>query len=125
MHERTVQLAGWDAIYTVQLDPTLRPVRYEIAPWADRQHTSLQFVGHLQNLGGWSRPVRTLLVERVPVTKNAAGHEVLLEIAPTVSTSERCAVEITTRVLELGPTGQAVGERLVFSGKSYRECGVD
>jgi hypothetical protein len=122
-NERTVQLAGWDAIYTVQLDSTLRPVRYETTPWADRQHTPPQFVGHQQNLGGWSRPVGTLLVERVLVAKNAAGHEFVLEIAPKASTSERCVAEITTRVLELSTTGQTVGERLVFRGKGYRECG--
>jgi hypothetical protein len=122
-NERTVQLAGWDAIYTVQLDSTLRPVRYQIAPWPDRQHTPPQFVGHQQNLGGLSRPVGTLAVERVLVTKDARGHEFLLEITPKASTSERCLVEITTRVLELSATGQTVGERLVFRGKGHRECG--
>lgn len=122
-NERTVQLAGWDAIYTVRLDSTLRPVRYEIAAWADRQHTPPQFIGHQQNLGGWSRPVGTGAVERVLVTKNPAGHEFLLEITPKASTSERCVVEVTTRVLELSATGQTVGERLVFRGRGYRECG--
>jgi hypothetical protein len=122
-NERTVQLAGWDAIYTVQLDSTLRPVRYQIAPWADRPQPPSQFVGHQQNLGGWSRPIGTLAVERVLVTKNAAGHEFLLEITPKASTSERCVVEITTRVLELSATGQTVGERLVFRGKGHQECG--
>jgi hypothetical protein len=122
-NERTVQIASWDAIYTVQLDSTLRPVHYEKAPWADHQHTPPQFVGHQQNLGGWSRPVGTLAVERVLLTKNPAGHEFFLEITPKASTSERCVVEITTRILELRATGRTVGERLVFSGKGHRECG--
>src|SRR5919199_931436 len=61
-NERTVQLASSDAIYTVQLDSARRPVRYEMTPWADRRHTPPQFVGHAQNLGGWSNPVHTLAV---------------------------------------------------------------
>jgi hypothetical protein len=122
-NERNVQLAGWDAIYTVQLDSTLRPVRYQIAPWADPQHIPPQFVGHQQNLGGWSRPLNTLAVERVLITNNAAGHEFLLEITPNASTSEHCVVEITTHVLELNATGQTVGERLLFHGNGHRECG--
>jgi hypothetical protein len=122
-NQRTVQLAALNAIYTVELDSALRPVRYAMAPWADRQHTPPQFVGHEQNLGAWSRPVGTLAVERVLLTKNAAGHEFLLEITPTASTTERCVVEITTRVLELSATGQTVRERVVFRGRGYRECG--
>ena len=120
---QTIQIASHDAIYTVQLDSALRPVRYKKTKWADPRHTPPPFIGRYKNLGGWSRPVNTLVTERVLIAKAPAGHEFFLEIVPKASVSNRCDMEITTRLLEVSPTGQTVGERLLFHGNGARECG--
>ena len=71
--ERTVRLAAYDAIYTVRLDATNRPVRYETSPWMDKQHTPPEFVGHSQNLGAWNQVANTLKIERQSLGPIAGG----------------------------------------------------
>jgi hypothetical protein len=48
---QVIQIAAYDAIYTVHLDSMNRPTDYETTPWADQQNTPPAFVGHSLNLG--------------------------------------------------------------------------
>jgi hypothetical protein len=73
-----------------------------------------------RNLGGWSRPVGTLQVERIPLPASA-GTSVVLEIVPRRAL-ERCMTLIKTRVVVSDSSGQ-LGELTVFEGHGRRACG--
>lgn len=115
--ERAIQLAAFDAMYTVALGPGLRPSGWSASPPREQ----VRFPPG-QNLGAWSRPVDTLKVERVSLLKQPNGYEIILEIVPRAA-SEECVTEITTRVIEVDAIGQVIREWLIFDGKGQRECG--
>ena len=84
--DRTVQLA--DAIYTIQLDATNRPVRYDSSPWLDRGHTPPQFVGHSENLGAFNPAARTLKLRRISLGPVNGGGQYLLEMNANAISSD-------------------------------------
>ena len=121
--ERMVRLAAYDAIYTVHLDETNRPLRYDMILWMDKQHTPAEFVGHSLNLGAWNRVADTLKTERLSLRSVAGGGQYLLEMKGTVVTSERCASTVTTRIVKTDRNGREVQELELFRGRGIRDCG--
>ena len=120
--EREIQLAAFDAIYTVSLDSSERPAQIARAPLAARGQIPPELSGRQQNLGGWSRPASTLRAERTVLAKTGDGYEVVLEIVPRES--GKCATSIMTRLVMLDTTGRVSREHLIFKGVAHRECGA-
>lgn len=121
--ERSVKLAAYDAIYTVQLDEMNRPVRNDAVPWTDRGHVPPEFVGHSPNLGAWNRVANTLKIDRVFLGPVDGGGQYLLEVSGTAIASERCASTVTTRVVRTDRNGREVQEVEIFRGRGIRDCG--
>jgi hypothetical protein len=116
--ERTVQLEAFDALYTVRLDASRHPVRYETAPLDDAQKHLLSG-GRQSRLGGFGFSTKGLAQERRPLMTDASGHAFTLEIEPRPSGPNRCDTEITTRLLESDVSRKVVREQVVFRGKGF------
>jgi hypothetical protein len=71
--DRTVRLAAYNATYTVYLDEESRPLRYDAIERTDVGHTPPEFVGHSDNLGAWSRVVRSLKTDRISLEGDDRG----------------------------------------------------
>lgn len=121
--ERSVRLAAYDAIYTIQLDETNRPVRYDSVPWSDRGHTPPEFVGHSFNLGAWNRSASRLETDHISLGSVDGGGQYLLEISGQAIESERCASMVTTRIIRTDRNGRRVQQLEIFRGRGIRECG--
>jgi hypothetical protein len=120
---RSVRLAAYDAIYTVQLDEMNRPVRYDSVPWKDRAHIPPEFVGHSQNLGAWNRSASSLKTDRISLGSVDGGGQYLLEISGQAIESERCASMVTTRIVRTDRNGRQVQQLEIFRGRGIRDCG--
>jgi hypothetical protein len=121
--ERTIQLAAYDAIYTVLLDGTVRPVKYSANPLTDRGHVPSQFVGQARNLGAWNAMATTLKSERVSLGTVDGGGQYVLEISGAAVESQPCASIVTTRVVRTDRNGREVQQFEVFRGRGIRDCG--
>jgi hypothetical protein len=122
--DRTVQLAAYDAIYTIQLDATNRPVRYDSSPWLDRGHTPPQFVGHSENLGAFNPAARILKLQRISLGPVNGRGQYLLEMNANAISSERCAsIVTTTRIVRTDRNGREVQQFQLYQGQGVRECG--
>ena len=119
--EGRIQVAAFDRLYTITLDHRALPRTFSETlyekpgafPWDD-------VATRQRNLGGWSRPVNTLQIERMPLPA-LGGTAVVLEISPRPA-AERCVTLITTRIVVSDSTGQA-GELRLFEGQGRRDCG--
>lgn len=121
--EGTVQLAAYDAIYTVRLDASNRPIGYEAVPWEKHQNTPPQFVGHSLNLGSQSRTARDLKQRRETIGEAAGGGQYLLEITATPISSDPCSSMVTTRLVRTDRNGREVQQVELFNGRGIRDCG--
>ena len=121
--ERTVRLAAYDAIYTVHLDESGRPVRYDVVPWLDKGRAPPEFAGRSANLGAWNRVAETLRTDRIALGSVAGGGQYLLETKGTAIESEPCASMVTTRIVRTDRNGREVQEVQLFKGRGVRGCG--
>jgi len=121
--ERTVEIAAYDAIYSVRLDAAKRPIGYDTTPWADHQSTPPQFVGHSLNLGALSRAARDLKVQRESLGTVDGGGQYLLAISAVAIPSDRCSSMVTTRLVRTDRNGHQVQQLEIFRGRAVHECG--
>lgn len=116
--EKTVQVWAFDALYTVYLDQSRWPVRYDSIRSGDGQRPI--FTGRRQSsLGGFGFTIKGLATQRKPLMKDASGHEFVIEIGPKPTGSDRCHPEITTRLLELSASGKTLRERVLYRGTAF------
>lgn len=115
--ERSIRLAAYDAIYTVQLDEMNQPVRYDSVPWTDRGHVPPEFVGHFPNLGAWNQAATILKTDRISLGHVDGGGQYLLEISGKAIESERCASMVTTRVVRTDRNGRELQQLEIFRGR--------
>ena len=120
--ERAVRLAALDAVYTVHLDESGRPARYDSVPWADKGHMPPAFIGHAANLAGWNRVAQTLTTERVALGSVGGGGQYLLDTAGAAVASERCASTVTSRIVRTDRNGREVQALQLFQGRGIRDC---
>lgn len=121
--EGRIRIAAFDRLYDITLDDRARPRTFaetvfdkpRAIPWADA-------ASHQRNLGGWSRPVGTLQIERVPLPA-PAGTRAVLEIAPRLGAG-RCVTLIETRVVLSDSAGE-ISALTLFQGHGRRDCGGD
>jgi hypothetical protein len=123
--DRVIQLAAYDAIYTIELDATSRPVRYASTPWPNPGYQiPPQFVGQSPNLGSLNESVAALKSVRIVLGSVPGGGEFLLEMTANATSSERCpAIMTTTRVVRTSLNGGEVQEFQIFRGPGIRGCG--
>jgi hypothetical protein len=118
-----VRLAGWDAIYSVQLDTTFRPIRYNLTPRSDPQHLPPEFVGASRNLGGFNRIANALKVDRVSLGSVNGGGQFLVEVKGAAVPSDRCASTVISRIVRTDRSGREIQELEVFRGRGFGDCG--
>ena len=121
--DRSVRIAAYDAIYTVQLDALVRPTRYDAVPWSAKGRVPAEFVGQSRNLGAWSQVANTLVTDRVVLGPNDDGGRYYLEIGGAAIASERCASMITSRVVRTDRNDHEVQQLELFRGRGVRSCG--
>ena len=118
---RSIELLAFDAVHVVELDAR-RPARYVTKPDPRRVGTvPPEWVNQSQNLGGWSRVLRTLETERELLEKDARGSTYFLEMTPTQIA--RCTLEVRSRVVQVDASGREVNARLLSEVKAFRDCG--
>jgi len=125
-NEHTVRIAGYDTVYTIELDSSRRPIHYVTAA-LPRENTRSEFLTTTRNLGmmsfsggqPWGKTYRELLLPA------ATGHTFVLEFVPDPKKTTSCSAEITTRVLELDRRNRVAAARQIFHGIIGRECGGD
>ena len=124
-HDRSIQLAAYDAIYTIDLDATTRPVRYASTPWPQRGQVPPEFVGQSRNLGSSNAAVGTLKPVRIALLEAfAAGGPYLLDMNATATSAQRCPpILTTTRLIRTDRNGREVEGFQIFRGPGIRACG--
>lgn len=118
--QERILVAAFDRLYTVTLDHRGEPRTFSQALYEKAGVLPPEIQPPQRNLGGWSRPVGTLQVERIQLPARA-GTSVVLEILPRPAI-ERCVTLIKTRVVVSDSRGQ-IGELTVFEGHGRRACG--
>jgi hypothetical protein len=120
-----VDIASFTSIYRVTLDERRRPIRSELrtmfAGGAIPQEFSHNRAGNLGRLGGanaYVKPVRQSLS-----TKPDGGGYTLEVRATTLGPKKNCNITVKSRIIETGPRGRQIGERVLFQGRGFRECG--
>ena len=122
--DRSIQMFGWDAIYTIELDASSGPVRYDSTPWFDRGRLPPQFRDESRNLGKLNPSAASLNPVRVLLRAVADGGQDLLEMSSNTTSSEPCAeLMMTTRVVRIDPEGREIQQLQIFQGRRNRECG--
>ena len=123
--DRAIQLAAYDAIYTIELDTTSRPVRYASTSWPNPGYqVPPQFVSQSRNLGSLNDAVAALKPVRIVLGTVPGGGQFLLEMTANPISSERCpGIMTTTRVVRTNSNGREVQEFRIFRGPGIRACG--
>jgi hypothetical protein len=120
-----IDIASFTTVYRITLDVNDRPVRYEERGSLKGQPIPQAFIqSQFQNLGplggakAYVKPIRTALGVR-PL----GGEYVLEVIAKAIEPAKACEVSVISRIVETDSGGQEVSARLIFEGRSHRECG--
>ena len=121
--ERDIQIAAYDAIYTVRLDSTGRPVSYDSVPWTDHPNMPPQFIARSLNLGEWSLPARYLKEQRELLATASDGGRYVLEITAAPVAANQCLSMVTSRIVRTDRNGHEIQHVDVFRGRGVRECG--
>jgi hypothetical protein len=122
--DRSVRMAAYDAIYTIDLDTDRRPTAYVAEPRPNRNSLlpelrnegNLGMMSYRMRLTTWGAARRDLLL------RTASGNEFVLEFVPDPQKTDECQSEITTRLLELDSRGEVVRALAIFRGLVIREC---
>jgi hypothetical protein len=117
-----IEVASFTAIYRVMLDKQQRPGRYEIKQFATGQKLPPEFYPQ-RNLGMLSSARGK--TERVSLAVRDGGGQVFLEMSGVDVPSEKCRVDLKSRVVETDRNGREVRERVLYQARGSRECGGD
>lgn len=118
----TVELLGWDSLYTVTLDA--RPsVSAVAAPWVTQgaSRRAPAEYGDL-NLGAWSRAAKVGKPDTVALGARATRYRFVLAI-DVGEIEEQCRSHVVTRLLQLNASSHVVATLTLFDGEATRECG--
>ena len=119
----SVQLLGWDSLYTVHLSGARPSVTVEIAPWAQPGAPRQAPADYAQlNLGAWNRAARAGRPDTIAIGVQATAYRFLLSI--DVRPSQRpCAYSVVTRLVQVDATSHVIAALKLFEGQAARECG--
>lgn len=117
-----IEVASFTAIYRVTLDDSIRPIRYDVRPFATGQKVPPEFYPQ-RNLGMLSPARAHGKFERVSLGGRDGGGHVFLEMAGYDVPNERCRVELKTRVVETDRNGREIRDRVIYQAREHRECG--
>jgi hypothetical protein len=121
--EGWIDVASFTATYHVTLDGQARPIRYDVRPFAAGQSVPPESFSQ-GNLGTLSPARASGKVERVSLGTKEGGGQFLLEMAGRDIPNEKCAVALTTRVVETDRNGREVRQRIIYQARGHRECGM-
>jgi len=119
----SVELLGWDSLYTATLTGAKTSLVARIAPWAHQgtSRQALQEYGAL-NLGGWSTAVRVGRADTIPLA--IASRRYTFALAIDVQPLPReCAYKVVTRLVQRDSSSRPVATLTLFDGKGTMECG--
>ncbi len=119
----SVQLLGWDSLYTVKLNSSRPSVVTQVAPWT-KQGTSRQPPPDYAqlNLGGWNPAAKAGRPDTIALRVQSTASRFLLVI-DVRATEQPCAYKVVTRLLQLDAASHVVATLKLFDGDALRECG--
>lgn len=119
----SVQVLGWDSLYTVNLSGPKPTVVAEVAPWAQPGASRQQPAGYAQlNLGAWSRAAKDGRTETVAVSVQSTSYRFFLSI-DVRATPGTCRSRVVTNLVQVDGTSRVVATLKLFDGEAARECG--
>ena len=119
----SVQLLGWDSLYTVNLTGPRPSVVTQVAPWTKRGTSRHPPPDYAQlNLGGWSPAGRAGRPDTIALGVQSTASRFLLAF-DVRSTEQPCAYKLVTRLLQLDAASHLVATLKLFDGEALRECG--
>jgi len=119
--DRVVELLGWTALYTVQLDTSRRPASYQTVQLSKPGERPRRFAALIGNLAHLSPAVGSLKPEQVRIGTDNRGDTYSLEMTPR--SVNRCTVELTSRIVERDAQGRQSRARVAFQAEIPRGCG--
>ena len=123
--EGWIDVAAFTNVYRVTLDQNSRPVGYEVRLSPDGQKISQEFIlSQIHNLGAPGGGRAYLKPVRVRLSARERGGAYLLEIiAKAIPPLKKCELAMTSRIVETDRNGRKISARIIFQGRSHRECG--
>lgn len=119
----TVELLGWDSLYTVTLDGARPSVSAVAAPWATQGASRRPPAEYPDlNLGAWSRAAKDGKPDTVALVARATRYHFVLAI-DVGEIPEKCRYHVVTRLLQLNASAHVVATLTLFDGEATRECG--
>jgi hypothetical protein len=116
--DQTVEVASWDAAYTVALPNDRNPKpEIKVSAYEELGEIPGRFRVRMLNLGMGARP------GRIDVLTDDNGIEYALEVEPETPLTETCVADAVTRLVAFDTTGQQLAELIVYEGAIYRACG--
>ena len=121
----TVQVLGWDSLYTVDLSTTIRSVAVEAVAAGNAGGSRRVPPGfEVANLGGWSRAATSGRPDTIPLALGAGGCGFVLAFDVRPKSKENpCVSRVVTRLVQLDGRGHVVHSVILFDGEGHRECG--
>ena len=120
----SLQLLGWDSLYTVDLVESHLSLTAARAPWASQGSSRQPLTAYPgMNLGAWSMAAQSGRADTVLLAIHAAVHRFVLAITVQPDPTNDCRQRILTRVVELDQLARTVDARVLFDGHGSKECG--
>lgn len=120
----SVELLGWDSLYTVRLRDARPSPLARVAPWADQGASRRVPPAYLlSNLGGWSSAAKSGRSGLVPLQMDGATHRFALAMDVTSEPKNPCVHTMRTRIVQLDMAQRPIHALTVFHGTVPSECG--
>jgi hypothetical protein len=119
----SVELLGWDSLYTVPVGRTGAAPVVQAAPWANQAHRRLPQGFTSAGFWVWSPALRAGRPDTLRLPVEAAARRFLLVRDVAANPQNPCLYNLRGQVVEFDTSGRPLGSLVLVDRERHRECG--
>jgi len=119
----SVELLGWDSLYTVPVGPTSAAPVAQSAPWANQADRRLPQGFTSAGFWVWSPALRAGRPDTLRLPVEAAARRFLLVRDVTANPQNPCLYNLRGQVVAFDTSGRLLGSLVLVDRERHRECG--
>ena len=119
----SVEVLGWDSLYTVPVGPPTAAPVVQAAPWANQPDRRLPEGFTRAGLWVWNSALRAGRPDTLRLPVEASARRFLLVRGITANPQNPCLYNLRGEVVEVDLSGRPRGSRLLVDRERRRECG--
>lgn len=121
--ETSVELLGWDSLYTVPVRDADAAPTAQGAPWANQSDRRLPPGYTRTTFWVWSAALRASRSDTLALAVEATARRFVLTRDITENRQGPCLYNLRAQVVEFDPRGRALGSLVLADEIRHRECG--